>query len=111
MSNVYSKTPLDLVERTYKKLIENLESIRQRIDRPLTLSEKILYGHSSKPGEIDLLTAGPPCQPFSKSGYWHQGETLRLNDQRADTIGKFLELISKIRPKSILFENVPAICL
>ena len=54
MSNVYSKTPLDLVERTYKKLIENLESIRQRIDRPLTLSEKILYGHSSKPGEIDL---------------------------------------------------------
>ncbi|RZP24237.1 MAG: aconitate hydratase, partial [Candidatus Actinomarinales bacterium] len=54
MSNVYSKTPLDLVEGTYKKLIENLESIRQRIDRPLTLSEKILYGHSSKPGEIDL---------------------------------------------------------
>ena len=54
MSNVYSKTPIDLVEGTYKKLIENLESIRQRIERPLTLSEKILYGHSSKPKEIDL---------------------------------------------------------
>ena len=36
MSNVYSKTPIDLVEGTYKKLIENLESIRQRIERPLT---------------------------------------------------------------------------
>jgi len=54
MSNVFSKTPIDLVEGTYKRLIENLESIRQRIGRPLTLSEKILYGHSSKPKDIDL---------------------------------------------------------
>ena len=63
MSNVYSKTPIDLVEVTYKKLIENLETIRQRIERPLTLSEKILYGHSSKPKEI-LLNRGKSYGDF-----------------------------------------------
>ena len=54
MGNVYSKTPLELVEKTYIKLSENLSNIRKRMGRPLTLSEKILYGHSSKPKEIDL---------------------------------------------------------
>ena len=54
MGNVYSKTPFELVEKTYIKLSENLSYIRKRIGRPLTLSEKILYGHSSKPIEVDL---------------------------------------------------------
>ena len=54
MGNVYSKTPLDLVETTYKKLNGNLEVIREVLKRPLTLSEKILYGHASNPKEISL---------------------------------------------------------
>ena len=54
MGNVYSKTPLDLVENTYKKLNRNLEIIRGNLKRPLTLSEKILYGHASKPAEINI---------------------------------------------------------
>ena len=54
MGNVYSKTPLDLVEKAYEKLNGNLEIIRDRLNRPLTLSEKILYGHASRPKEINL---------------------------------------------------------
>src|SRR3954467_6700397 len=35
------------------------------------------------PGEADVLIGGPPCQPFSKSGFWVTGEARRLDDPRA----------------------------
>ncbi|CAF3651328.1 unnamed protein product [Rotaria socialis] len=33
----------------YEKLIQNLEIVRKRLNRPLTLSEKILYSHADEP--------------------------------------------------------------
>mgnify|MGYP001185149339 FL=1 len=71
-------------------------------------SEQILSLANLDVGEVDLLTAGPPCQPFSKSGYWHKGETLRLSDGRSNTIGKFLQVLKDTKPLAFLFENVPA---
>ena len=71
-------------------------------------SEQILSLANLDVGEVELLTAGPPCQPFSKSGYWHKGETLRLSDGRSNTIGKFLQVIKDTKPQAFLFENVPA---
>ncbi|XP_034113802.1 probable aconitate hydratase, mitochondrial [Drosophila albomicans] len=38
----------------YKKLNENLECIRDRLDHPLTLSEKILYSHLEDPYEQEI---------------------------------------------------------
>ena len=43
-------------------------------------SKKILHCADLIPGEVDLLFGGPPCQPFSKSGYWSNGDTRRLFD-------------------------------
>ena len=37
-------------------------------------------------GEAALLVGGPPCQPFSKSGYWASGDARRLDDPRAGTL-------------------------
>ena len=33
---------------------------------------------SSKKGDVDLVAGGPPCQPFSKAGYWARGDARRL---------------------------------
>src|SRR5512139_1917049 len=35
----------DLAERTYQRLARNLELVRRRIARPLTLADKLLLGH------------------------------------------------------------------
>ena len=66
----------------------------------------ILHAAKTKAGEVDLLIGGPPCQPFSKSGYWASGDAKRLLDPRASTIGAFLRVLREIRPRAFLIENV-----
>lgn len=58
------------------------------------------------PGEADMLIGGPPCQPFSKSGYWARGDALRLDDPRADTLTGYLRVLRDTRPRAFLLENV-----
>jgi DNA (cytosine-5)-methyltransferase 1 len=58
------------------------------------------------PDEADVLIGGPPCQPFSKSGYWANGDAKRLRDERADTIAAYLRVLRDTRPRALLLENV-----
>jgi DNA (cytosine-5)-methyltransferase 1 len=57
----------------------------------------------------DLLVGGPPCQPFSKSGYWHSGDAARLRDPRADTLDSYLRVLALAKPRAFLLENVPGL--
>lgn len=60
-------------------------------------------------GDADMLIGGPPCQPFSKAGYWSTGDSLRLDDARAGTIGAYLRVLRDTLPKAFLLENVPGL--
>jgi len=53
-----------------------------------------------------VLIGGPPCQPFSKSSYWVNGDAQRLDDPRADTLTAYLRVLQETRPKAFLLENV-----
>lgn len=59
-----------------------------------------------KPRELTLLTGGPPCQPFSKAGYWFNGDSKRLEDPRANTLSAFMRVVNALLPECILLENV-----
>lgn len=74
------------------------------------VSSRTLLEHAGlKAGEADVLIGGPPCQPFSKSGYWNRGDALRLEDPRADTLTEFLRVLADTRPRAFLLENVPGL--
>ena len=38
----------------YEKLVNNLEVVKKRLNRPMTLSEKILYSHLDDPANQDI---------------------------------------------------------
>ncbi len=69
-------------------------------------SRELLRIARLKKGQADVLIGGPPCQPFSKSGYWARGDALRLQDPRADTLDAYLRILRDTQPKSFLLENV-----
>jgi len=86
-----------------------------RANRPWPVIERDILEVSSKElletaglraGEVDLLIGGPPCQPFSKSGYWASGDSARLNDPRSDTLGAYLRVLRDTQPRAFLLENV-----
>ena len=44
----------EFVSEVYAKLHERLAAVRKRVNRPMTLTEKILFGHLDDPAGADL---------------------------------------------------------
>lgn len=55
-------------------------------------------------GPIDLLVGGTPCQAFSIAG-----KRLGLDDPRGNLTLEFLALARRLRPRWLLWENVPGV--
>ena len=72
-------------------------------------SRHLLERAELRAGEADLLVGGPPCQPFSKSGYWRDGDARRLDDPRSSTLAEYLRVLRDIQPRAFLIENVPGL--
>lgn len=68
--------------------------------------QQVMRQAGLKRRELTLLAGGPPCQPFSKSGYWVNGDAARLSDPRASTLGAYLALVEATLPEVVLLENV-----
>lgn len=65
---------------------------------------------------IDLIAAGPPCQPFSRAGRSKirslvQQGIREQNDDRAQLWKSFIEIVKKTKPTAALMENVPDMAL
>lgn len=58
-------------------------------------------------GELTVLAAGPPCQPFSVAGQWTKAGRRGMSDERAATVLAMLDLVERFHPKIVLIENVP----
>lgn len=76
----------------------DINMIKQDI-KDMTKSEiKAVINHK----KVDLIIGGPPCQSFSTIGK-------RIYDDRAKLYNEYFRILSVIRPKAFLFENVKGI--
>lgn len=67
---------------------------------------EMLEAGGLKKGEVDLLFGGPPCQPFSKAGYWARGDSKRLDDPRSNTLWAYMRVVEEALPRAFVLENV-----
>ncbi|MCF3627693.1 DNA cytosine methyltransferase [Thalassospiraceae bacterium LMO-SO8] len=67
---------------------------------PLFAGDVREFDYSSLEGTIDLVTGGPPCQPFSLGGR-HRN---RLDDR--DMFPEAIRAVRELRPKAFVIENV-----
>jgi len=63
--------------------------------------QEILTKTGLVPGEIDLLSGGPPCQSFSTAG--RRGT---VQDPRGTLLWEFLRFVKVLKPRFFLMENV-----
>jgi DNA (cytosine-5)-methyltransferase 1 len=56
-----------------------------------------------------VLLGGPPCQPFSKAGYWKTLSQRLGPDDPRNMIGSYLGIIDEIKPDGFILENVESI--
>ena len=61
-----------------------------------------------EPGEASLVHGGPPCTPFSKSGYWLAYKRAG-KDPKASLLDNFVDVVEAVRPRAFLMENVYAL--
>jgi len=63
---------------------------------------------SNNPEKLILL-GGPPCQPFSKAGYWKTHENRLGSEDPRNMISQYLRIIEEIQPDGFLLENVESL--
>ena len=82
------------IEKDYCKILQN--------NRPTwpVICKDLRDFNATNFQNIDLLAGGVPCPPFSKAG-----KQLGANDER-DLFPEAIRLISEIRPKAVMLENV-----
>lgn len=56
-----------------------------------------------------IVIGGPPCQPFSKNGYWVKNENRLIESDPRNMLSQFLRAVSEAQPRGFILENVESI--
>ncbi len=80
--------PRDICQVNAQTLLQEAGKILG-LDRPL------------RSNEVDLITGGPPCQPFSTAG--KRGS---VGDPRGSLFMEFIRIVDEIKPRFFIMENV-----
>lgn len=56
-------------------------------------------------GDANLVVGGPPCTPFSKSGFWLE-QKRTSSDPDASLLDEYVRVVAEARPEAFILENV-----
>ena len=93
-----------------------LETLRQNFPSTATVAgdireirtAQLLDEGSLSAGDAALVVGGPPCTPFSKSGFWLE-QKRSSSDPNASLLGEFARVVADARPEGLILENVQAL--
>jgi DNA (cytosine-5)-methyltransferase 1 len=93
-------------EDCQETLLKNIPKIRKNRDLLFgdinnVTPEIIMSKAGIDPGELFVLTGGPPCQAFSTAGLRKS-----LNDDRGSVVYSYFQMVKKLKPRFFVFENV-----
>ncbi|WP_426261796.1 DNA cytosine methyltransferase [Sphingomonas sp. DC1100-1] len=78
-----------------------------RVDHGDIASLSFLEHQSARGPKI--IIGGPPCQPFSKNGYWVKNENRLIEHDPRNMLSEFLRAVEEAKPTGFLFENVESL--
>jgi DNA (cytosine-5)-methyltransferase 1 len=94
---------------TMEKNLPQLAAPVIRSDILQTTTRQILQAAGLRQGERpDLLIGGPPCTPFSKSGFWLEWKRDGL-DPDASLLQEYTRVLAEAKPHRFVLENVYAL--
>ena len=94
---------------TMEKNFHHLASPVIRRDILQVPTREILERAGLKPNQRpDLLVGGPPCTPFSKSGFWLEWKRAGL-DPGASLLQAYTRVLDEAKPRAFILENVYAL--
>lgn len=67
--------------------------------------KEILDAGGLSAGDPALVVGGPPCTPFSKSGFWIE-EKRESRDPNASLLDDYVRVVKEARPAAFILENV-----
>lgn len=70
-----------------------------------TPTDELLEIGGLKRGDAALVIGGPPCTPFSKSGFWIDYKR-ESRDPNASLLDEFARVVEEARPEAFILENV-----
>jgi DNA (cytosine-5)-methyltransferase 1 len=69
------------------------------------LPSRMMSDLGLKPGDLDILMGGPPCQGFST----HRIKDSGIDDPRNDLLLRYFDFVKALKPKAFVVENVPGL--
>jgi DNA (cytosine-5)-methyltransferase 1 len=105
-ANEYDVDAADSLEKNFADSLESSVDRRNILDVPT--SELLRSAGLRGRQRPDLLVGGPPCTPFSKSGFWLDWKRDGL-DPDASLLQEYTRILREARPRAFILENVYAL--